>query len=76
MRRGGDENQMPIRIFGEIDQQLVPLMPRTFLLCVTGAGVGLVDDDQFWAGAKKVCPVTVALDEVDRNNRVVMQLKD
>jgi Arc/MetJ family transcription regulator len=74
--RGGDEDQVAERILGEADEELVALVAGTAGVGIARAGVGLVHDHELGAGAEKLRPVPLALDEVDRDDGVIVELED
>ena len=73
---GGDKDQVTGRVRGQPREELVPLVPRPAGGRVASAGVGLVDDHQLRTGAEKLGPVPLALDEVDRDDRMVVELEN
>ena len=73
---GGDEDQVTGRVRGQRREELVTLVPRPAGGRVASTGVGLVDDHQLRTGAEKLGPVPLALDEVDRDDRMVVELKN
>ena len=68
--RGGDQDQVAVRVGGQPLQELVPLVPAGPARAGVGAGVGLVDDDQLGAAAQEVAPAPVGLDQVGRDDDV------
>jgi len=68
VRRGRDQEHVPVRVGGEPRDELVPLVLGTAALTGPGAGVGLVHDHQLGAVAEEVVPAAVGLDEVGRDD--------
>ena len=66
VRRGGDQDQVPGAVGGELGQQLVSLLLRTAVRARRpGGAVRLVDDDQIGRVAQELVALAVRLDEVD-----------
>ena len=72
----GDEDQMPGGNCGQCGEQFIPLMPATPSREIAGAGLGLIHNHQFRAGAQEFSPVAIALDEVDRHHSMVVELEN
>ena len=73
VRRGGQEQHVPLLIGRQQAQQVVTLVAAGI---VAGAGVGLVDDHQFRAAVGKVAAAAVALDVVEADHRVRVHGED
>src|SRR5512137_2539878 len=74
--RGGDEHEMPLRLFGELRQEFMALMRGTPALGRRRARVGFVHDDEVRAGPQKVMTSSVRLDEVHRDYDERMRVED
>ena len=68
VRRGGDQDQVPVGLGGQAREKLMTLVASTASDASEGAGVGLVDDHQLGAGPQELLPPAVGLDEVDRDD--------
>ena len=75
VRRGRNQNQVPLRIGGELTEQLVALLMAGRRVA-GGRGVRLVDDNELGTALKEARPPPVALDEVDRHNRYGILVED
>ena len=75
--RGGDEDQMTVRVRGQVpDQGMALVATRGSSLVGAGTGVGLVHDHQLGTRPDEVVSATVRLDEVDRHDHVGVPLED
>ena len=74
VRGRGDEDQVPVWVAAELWQQLVALLAAAVV--AEREAVGLVDDHELRAGADEVVAVTLGLDEVGRDDHVVVALEE
>ena len=76
VRRGGDEHEMALRLFGELGQKLVALMSGATALGGRRARVGFIHDDEIRAGAQKIMAAAVGLDEVHGDDDERIDIED
>ena len=75
VRRGGDQQQVPLRILREPLDQAIPLVPGLPHPCPQGAAVGLVDDDEIRTMLDEIVDPSVGLDEIDRDDHEAVALE-
>ena len=77
VRCGCNQNQMAgLLRCRQTRDELVPLMPTTAAFAAVRARVRFIDNHEFRAGAKKVSPAAVALDEIDRYDDERINIKE
>ena len=74
VRRGGHEDEMALGVLGQPADEFVALVAAR--AAGVGTDVGLVDDDEFRAGADELVAAQVGLDVVDRDHDVGVLVED
>ena len=70
MGGGGDEDELPAGACGEVFEEVVPLVGGSPAAGISGAGVGLVNDDQVGGASDELVPAALSLDVVGRDDCV------